>query len=607
MKQLISKLNRLKSCFSDMSFIQKLTSAYVLAILIPTLCIGIFTLHRSNAYVNEQVRQGAEMTMEQVELNIRSKLQLARNIAENIASSRVLKEFLIQEFTKDYESYRVYSQNIQPTVSDPIYLNKISISRLRVFFYNNSIPEGWSVFLNHSRLAQMPWYEKLEKRDVRFPVWYYDRKTGDFTCISPILDFITTQWLGVVAVDMHSSDTFAALLDLKAGEQWKAEYYVMSPKENLFIRTGHPKDTLKEEEKSVLLKTSKNILNIGGNLFCIKRINELDMEVVGKFSLMEIQRKALWNNALLIMVVVLGVFILEIITLFLLRFILSRFYGIVKVLDRVAEGHLDERIPVDSKDEIGRIAMDFNILIERIHQLIKDVVAAEGARKDAQITALQMQINPHFTLNTLEMFRARMERTGQHEIADAITDLGRMLNYNMRISCFFVKLEDELQYIHKYVKLWKIRYGERIRLVSEIPRELERFMILKFILQPIVENSIKHGMKGLEGNMVIKVGAIMQGNQMILFIEDNGVGLDSEKLERINAKLASPGSMTNESEESASIGICNICRRLYLFYGETAAIRMESEAGAYAKTYLILPGKEDDKKGGDSHIPSINC
>jgi two-component system sensor histidine kinase YesM len=273
---------------------------------------------------------------------------------------------------------------------------------------------------------------------------------------------------------------------------------------------------------------------------------------------------------------------------FVLKMTLSKMKTSIKQMDLAIETGF-QPIPIVRKDEFGVITEKFNILLNKITLLLSDMIKKETLHKDAQLMALQSQINPHFIYNTLDIFSAKMEIAGQYEVSDAMADFGKMMRYNMDGHAKFTTLQDELRYLAQYMNLQKVKYGESIRYRVHVPSELLSIQVLKFILQPIVENSVKHGF-AKQDTLEIDIYASHESDSSIrICVKDNGAGIGAARLEELNHQFRTSVYMAKGDKDRESIGLGNINERLKLFYGDNYPLQLHSIEGHFTETILTLP------------------
>ncbi|MFV0413920.1 MAG: sensor histidine kinase [Oscillospiraceae bacterium] len=200
-----------------------------------------------------------------------------------------------------------------------------------------------------------------------------------------------------------------------------------------------------------------------------------------------------------------------------------------------SQGNLAVRAVVDSRDEIGALAKDFNHMATRIQRLIKEKYQIELNRREAEILMLQSQINPHFLYNTLETISMSAMSHDDIETSDIVTRLGKMLRYSISVQKELVFLKAEIQFVEDYLALQVIRLGNKLHFEIKMDANLEECLVPKLILQPFVENVVMHA---LGKNAVhLQLHAYTTRENLLLQIQDNGVGISKERQKEIKTKM----------------------------------------------------------------------
>ncbi|MGF7030920.1 two-component system sensor histidine kinase YesM [Paenibacillus mucilaginosus] len=256
------------------------------------------------------------------------------------------------------------------------------------------------------------------------------------------------------------------------------------------------------------------------------------------------------------------------------------------LMKSVQQGNLEVSFPVTTQDEAGRLGNQFNRMIERIRQLIEENTRIGERKKEAELHALQSQINPHFIYNTLESIRMTAEFNDDDEVADMTEILGKLLRYSITDKKEFVQVEDELEHLRNYMKLQEFRYPGRFRLEIEPCGRYESLRMLKLTVQPIVENAILHGMNPSQ-TMVVSVSLALSGEDAVMVIKDNGVGMSGETLEKLRRSLSLPQA-EGDRRDKRGIGLRNVNERLKLYYGEAYGLEVYSTEGEGTEVHVRL-------------------
>jgi two-component system sensor histidine kinase YesM len=268
---------------------------------------------------------------------------------------------------------------------------------------------------------------------------------------------------------------------------------------------------------------------------------------------------------------------------------LRQFYVILAAVQKVQKGNLDTRIEVVSSDEMGELSVQMNTMFEHIENLMQENINREVLVKNSQIRALQNQINAHFIYNVLESIKMMAEIDEEYEISDAITSLGKLLRYSMKWVSGNVLLREELEYIRNYLALINLRYDFNVYLSLGLPDILMDQEIPKMSLQPIVENSILHGIEPLAEDSTIYIKGWMEAGNCIIEVSDTGIGMDEQELEKLRAKIA--GKIEVAGGKGNGIGLKNVQDRIQVAFGAKYGLILSSRKGCYTKVAIRLPRK----------------
>ena len=252
------------------------------------------------------------------------------------------------------------------------------------------------------------------------------------------------------------------------------------------------------------------------------------------------------------------------------------------------------RLAIEGEDEISVLAGNLNHMLdekdemsEKLRQSQRILYETELAKQQMQVLAYRNQINPHFLYNTFECIRAMALYYDADEIAEITMALSRIFRYAIK-GDNVVTVAEEIRNIREYAKIIHYRFGGRIRVDIQVEEEAEDKELIKLILQPIVENSIFHGLEQkLEDGLVAVKVEIVREAWLRLTVEDDGCGMQQETVDRLLYQMKRQSLHRSSSKDS--IGLTNIYQRLQLFYGETATFRMESSPGKGTRVEIIIP------------------
>jgi two-component system sensor histidine kinase YesM len=268
--------------------------------------------------------------------------------------------------------------------------------------------------------------------------------------------------------------------------------------------------------------------------------------------------------------------------------LMSGVYSVMNGMKKVKEGVLNTTVPVDGEDEVGESQQIFNGMTEKLCQQVEQIRTEQQLIADTEMKAMQNQINAHFLYNVLETIRMQAVIANEEDIAESITELGKMMRYCLRWRVHVVTVEQEIEYIRSYVYILNIRNDYVISLQTEIPDEFKMIEIPKMIMQPLIENAFTHSIEPEGKNAVIKVYTIFSDDRRMLYlcVQDFGCGMKKEQLDKLTTYLADD---SYERDTKGSIGLKNIQQRLNIFYGPEYRIMIKSEEGE--GTLVCVPVK----------------
>ncbi len=251
-----------------------------------------------------------------------------------------------------------------------------------------------------------------------------------------------------------------------------------------------------------------------------------------------------------------------------------------EAMKKVEMGDWGVSLHMKGRDEIARLSRSFDQMVQRIHSLVLKTAEDEREKRKAELRVLQAQINPHFLYNTLDTLQYKAYDTGDEEMVTMISALSTFFRISLSKGKEIIPLEKELEHVKSYLKIQKIRFQDVLAYEFQVDVK-DSFQILKLILQPLVENAIQHGIKPKMAPGVVHIRAIQKGEQLLLEVEDDGVGIKRERLEELKREL-------REGAAGKSYGLINVNNRICLLYGEGSGVTVESEEGKGTCVRIVL-------------------
>lgn len=364
----------------------------------------------------------------------------------------------------------------------------------------------------------------------------------------------------------------------------------------IFDASGRPAENYDEEMLNRLSKNLPGLTSSRGNLVQTRAEDSQSLFTLitsretGWTVCVDIPINVLTNSMQTLIVVntTLSILIILLVGMLQIRYI-SRITGdiacVANAMQAVTDNNFSLRLHSDRKDEIGLIYAGFNSMSENLGKYFQKALKEEKSRNEAEIRAMFYQIKPHFLYNTLASIRMFAMRKGCMEIADMLGTLNRLLRNTINVRDHFIPLEEELDNLRDYIKIYGVRYNDRIRFSIEVPEQLLPCRVPNMILQPLVENAIEHGVGPCIGAVdctpCIRISAEEQEGCLLIRVEDNGEGMTDMELAEIMDASSHAG-------QEGHIGLHNIDSRLKSLYGESFGVSIESAKNQYTHITLRL-------------------
>jgi two-component system, sensor histidine kinase YesM len=454
--------------------------------------------------------------------------------------------------------------------------------------------------------TQNDWIQKIKSADgekviipLHHPNYYLDKDVAAFSIGRLIREPTNLQSLGIIKIDLKED----LIEDVIRNTHSKSLTFILD-KENKFIYSNKNEkiidDSFLKEVENIKVKNYSNVPINGTDYMMVFN----DSAYSGLKVIMLTPRSEIFKEVNNLRILLFWVVMLGVITCVILAFVLSKplvgsIHKLQKAMIEIEKGNLSKRVMIQSDDEIGQLGQGFNHMINEIDRLVSEVYKTSLREKEAEIRALQSQMNPHFLYNTLESINMLAITKENLDVSDMVTALGKLLRYTIDNSSKVVRLQDELSFIQSYISIQQVRMGKLLKYSEDIEQSLFQVLIPKLILQPLVENSIVHGISNQGGSVHIKVSNVK--SKLHIELSDNGKGVSTETLKKLKQSLKNIHNTS--SDQHNGIALSNINERIQLLYGKQFGINIESELTKGFLVKMVLP---IIKKGDKNHEGNIN-
>ncbi|MEK3888095.1 sensor histidine kinase [Bacillus sp. FSL K6-3431] len=369
-------------------------------------------------------------------------------------------------------------------------------------------------------------------------------------------------------------------------------------KPSIFILNNDRKVIYASNDKNIPLKmiqgfpqeTNESVEKWEGETYYVNSVaGNKDFTYIGIIPEKELNKLTIVRGTMWLMIAV-STLIAILITYSFMRNYSSRINKIDSSIREVERGNLDVRIPeFKQKDELSTIALSFNSMLDELNNYIDRFYVLNIKQQQAELKALQSQINPHFLFNTLEVIRMAAVIEGSKTSSKMIYHLSRLFRYTLE-SKETVPLHIELEHTNQYLQLMQLHHPNKLEVIIDIPNDIENVPIQKLILQPIIENYMVHGFRKdqTDNRLEIKVSEV--DGKIEIYVKDNGLGISVDRLKEIMTHL------NDEGDVIQSIGLKNVHQRLKLKYGPPFGLSIQSTEMIETIVTIFIP------IGGNRHV-----
>ena len=584
-------MKNLKKWYINLSIQRKILYCTLGVALVVLLAASVSQYMSASSIVTEQTRKQSAGVVNELSVNLDHYFDMVRNSFEYIANNSTVQEEL--ESDEPYKSdgtelYSYYSRSgqirrllLQGYTS--IYMNDIQL-----YGYNGAnhlLANNHEINENTAQTS----CELAEQAKGRC-IYYNASEEGLMYMAKQIKDSLTMKPVGILRASIKLS--YLKKMTITARDSLAAHIFLLDNDKNVLIESAENDATISDRSwiEKISGNTGEFLFTADGQGYdCVyQRSSDTGLTVVGMIPMSFLQKTARGLQKTTIMLILASLMLCIFLANILAKGIAGPIKRTSKAMQQFAEGDFSVRLPEGRRDEIGTMNSVFNQTIEKIEQLIKQVVEMETVNKDIEFQALQAQINPHFLYNTMDMINWMALQGQTDEISHAVQSLSRFYKLTLSRKKGISTIARELEHVTIYVQLQNMRYHDSIELITDIPDELSEYQIPKLTLQPVVENSILHGILEKESKSgTIVITGWMENEDIVLLISDDGVGISPEILSTIlSGKGKSQSGGTN-------IAVYNTHRRLQILYGNNYGLTYSSKPGEGTDVEIRFPAHRE--------------
>ncbi len=560
---------------------------YTIGGALPVILIGLYLIQGTNRVLVEREKQAELAELKLMGQDVENLFNTVNSVSRQFYFDEKLEHIAFYQYeeyldlVRDYHGYTTFADL-------GTFYNRM-ISYISVFMENPTL-------IGNSRFVKVDetvrggeWYQKVMERGGG-SVWQYLSSHVDHTpylALTRLLKTRKSENVGVLVMylrmerlqEMLGARTTDTRFVLNGTWEVAAKDSAIGFEEIRQVLEAHGEEQLFQEK--IRAADGEYLIT------CIRvplRESEDALQIVSLESYRDILRQANRHNRGSILIFLGSVVISATMILLFSRSFSGRVERFRRQMEKAAAGEFDLEPTIGGSDEISQLYGYLGTMIWNIQRLLSEIyqerLHAEQLKtrqKEAEFKMLASQINPHFLYNTLETIRMKARSCRQPEIEQLVKMLARILRNNVHAGAGLVTLRHELELVESYLKIQQYRFEDRLEYAFQVEEELWELQVLPLILQPLVENSIVHGLECKEGTGHIWIRAVREGDICRIQVEDDGLGIPEDVLRRLQE------SLNCQDLNRAHIGVRNVHQRLRLKYGPSCGLAIESEEGRYTR------------------------
>ncbi|MEH7114016.1 histidine kinase [Neobacillus niacini] len=588
----------------------RLLLIFTCLLTIPFVILSIIIPSFFTSEIREQTQELTIEMMDQFSLYVDSITTQAEDLGKQVLVNQTTQEWLrLNRQGADKEELDSVMNQLKQELSS-IMINNSNAMSISVL-----LDDGTGTWGINSSFHETDWYQDYIQYNQSYAKSHLDpfqqsnemqvKKINSY--ILPLIDTNTMISAGVIKVNFPSALLEASLNKISKGQN-EHTYLLNQHGENMLsgkIKT--PNSVLQQSLKQITSSNEQEGLIEAayqkekylvffqklpvGDWILISEVTESELFARAN----HLQRNLLLTSGFLFFITIVASFIMS-------NNITSPLGKLAKAMGFIERGDFSgaKRFIPDIKSQNNEIGYLINVTkhtIDQLQNLIETEYEANLRRKDAEYKALLLQINPHFLNNTLEIIGSLALQEKNKEVMNVSVYLGKMLRYSLNTNSNIVSLGEELNYIKSYTNILKLRYEDMITIQIDVAPDTEMLPVIKFILQPLVENAVKYSFSEKTfADIFIKTEKV--GNQICISVEDKGIGMSKEMISNLQQ---TDETMSVLESKGNSIGLRNVLGRLKLTYGCNFSYRIESIKNEGTKITLLI-----DVKRGDGQDEGVN-
>lgn len=556
-----------------------ITISFTLITVFAMIFVGIVIYNKFSNLLENNATLSTKQLVNQVNSNIEYYLKSTKEVSnllekniylnENIPNNKLKDQMnVIQNIREDIASVAVFSDKGELIIESPSLALKDKVDIVNQDWFKSAINKSDNIKFSLPHVQNLfngkhDWVVSLSRG-----IYYYRG---------------TKRVRGVLLVDMNYSTIGQLCQNISIGK--RGYIYIVDSDNNIIY---HPQQQLiniglKSEKREDYLGSYVEDSDEGKKLVTIKTVNYTNWKVVAVAYMSEISDFKKTSIDFIGWIF----FVCIILIIFIFGFISAKISHPIKQLEesmkKVEAGEFNIYIDVKGEDEVERLATAFNLMIFKVRELMGQIVIEQEAKRKTELDALQAQINPHFLYNTLDSIVWMAENGKNDGVITMVSSLAKLFRISISRGKNIISVKEEIEHAKNYLIIQKIRYKNKFKFEIIVQKDVLECKTTKLILQPLIENSIYHGIEYMVDEGLIRITVSNTNGKLLYEVYDNGLGIDPEKLKHLLEYRV-------KTDSGSGVGVKNVHERIQIRYGMDYGLEIQSEIeeGTTIKIWLPL-------------------
>lgn len=576
------KISSIKDNYLNLSIAKKIVSYFSIVFVVSILSITIIYEKVNTKYTLEKLEKSSLEVLESAKSNINIIVENVNNVSKMIISSENIQSILKNKESRDntlkndINNYLIQFTNFQSNISS-IYILDYEDN---MYYSENYLYKK----LNLNDVKKAEWYEELLKKNGEYVLKYnggglIDDKDRNYVSFIRLINDINTQETIAVMIINIDEEVFFDF-GTKLEDKYSTKILIRD-NENTFITKASNNNILDNLENEINYCIENGTINkkINKKNYILSSISVegINWDIVSISAYSKLLEQNEYVKYIILYFILVNFILIVIGAMVISKIITGPINKLCESMNEVGDGKFNIVNIKTYDDEIGQMKNRYNCLVVEIQNLMETIKENEEKKRQIELDLLMSQIKPHFLYNTLDSINSLALSGENKRIYKMIKSLGKFYRVSLNKGSNIITIKQEIDTIKNYLIIQEMRYSGTLDVEYNLEELCNEYKIIKLVLQPLVENSIYHGIRNKEGKGKIIISTYQNEESVFLSVEDNGLGIDKDKIEGIY------------NNEGIGVGLRATKERLRIFYGEKFKFIIESELNIGTKIIIQIP------------------